>query len=153
MIESRRFLLAERTVDRLLKRSMNPRALCLAGTVKWLAGHHEDGVSLWRQGLAAGGEIRLAVAHAHGFVPRGCLGFLTIRSNLLMFDSGSKKEHSFAIILKELISATSNGNQLVLAWKDKSKRAQRDFFMVDWSQSETDYERLAAFITRLGKEE
>jgi hypothetical protein len=70
-----------------------------------------------------------------------------------MFDSGSKKEHSFAIILKELISATSNGNQLVLAWKDKSKRAQRDFFMVDWSQSETDYERLAAFITRLGKEE
>lgn len=153
LLHARRLNMAERTVDRLLKGSQMPQVLCLAGTVKCLAGHYDEGESLWKKGLAAGGEIRLAVDHAHGFVARGCTGVLVIRSNMILFDSSSKKEHSFAIIMKELISAVSNGNQLVMAWKDKSRKAQRDFFTVEWSQSETDYDRLASFVTRLAKEE
>ncbi len=153
LLDSQHAAQAERAVGRLLDRAPFPRVLCLAGTVRFFASKYEPGELLWRRGLAAGAEIRLKVAHAHGFVPRGCTGFLVIRKNLLQFNSLSKSEHSFAIISSELISAAAKSEQLVLSWKDKHGRLNRDFFLLDWSRNERDAGRLATFLSALFKEE
>jgi len=153
LLDNHHFVQAERLVDRLVQLNPYPRAFCLAGSTKFFAAKYKQGESLWRRGLDAGSEIRLAVAHAHGFVQRGCSGFLVLRQNMLQFDSVSKSEHSFAIMSAELVSAAARGSQLVLSWKERTGKINRDYFLLDWSQNERDVERFSTFLSELFKEE
>lgn len=153
LFDSGHHLQAERMIERLLKHKPLPNALILAGTIKFFAGKYRQGELLWQRGLDTGAEIRLKVAHAHGFVERGCYGTLNVTQKLIQFDSSSKSEHSFVIMSGDLVSVSERGPQLLLSWKDKGDKVHRDFFSFEWSRDELDSKRLAAFLNMLFKED
>ncbi|HPD86630.1 MAG TPA: hypothetical protein PLS06_04875 [Proteiniphilum sp.] len=153
LMSDNRPAMAERMADNLVKRNSSPRALSLAGSVKFFSGKYKQGEALWLRALDGGGEIRIKAAHAHGFVTRGCVGVLVIRKKLIQYDSISKSQHNFVIITGELVAASARGKQLLLSRRDKKGKIQRDLFLLDWSRDDHDVKRFSDFLGELFEEE
>ena len=144
---------AERLADDLVRRDSSPRSLSLAGNVKFFSGKYKQGKALWLRALSGEGEIRIQVAHAHGFVPRGCVGALVIRKKMIQYDSVSKSQHNFVIMTGELVAASARGKQLMLSRRDRDGKIQRDWFLLEWSRDDHDVKQLSAFLSEWFEEE
>jgi len=96
LLAQRDLAVADRLASALLRSDPDSRALPLLGKVKFLAGHFAAVETIWARALRENLLVSVEVAHVHagGGV---CLGQLRFKRKLLLFNSDSQGDHSFAL--------------------------------------------------------
>jgi|GEM_PF-5154875 len=146
LLESRDLAAADRLTNILLRSGVESRAFPMLGKVKFLAGHFAAAGRLWSRSLQENLLVSLEVAHLHGGADDFCLGQLKFKKKLILFNSNTRGDHSFALSAGDIRPLTLDGDMTVhiagvaggeevnerFAVAGKLGRPQKHRFLVDF---------------------
>jgi len=75
----------------------NPDIYSIAGKIKFIQGKYPEAEESWKNAVEKGGSVVLRFYHKHGFFNKGCSGQIILKKGLLIFNSVTKRLHSFAV--------------------------------------------------------
>jgi hypothetical protein len=96
-LEGRNFIAADRLADALIRSGAESRALPMLGKVKFLLNNFSAAEDLWARALQENLLVSLEMVHVHGGSGDFCLGQLKFKKKILMFNSNTRGDHSFAL--------------------------------------------------------
>jgi serine/threonine-protein kinase len=96
-LEARNLAAADRLSDALMRSNPESRALPVLGKVKFLLNQFDAAEKIWAQALQANLLISLDMVHLHDGRGDFCLGQLKFKKKIIMFNSRSRGDHSFAL--------------------------------------------------------
>ncbi len=102
LLETRNFAAADRLTNALLRSGAESRALPMLGKVKFLMGQFPAAAELWSRALQDNLLVSLEMVHMHGGSDDFCLGQLKFKKKLILFNSNTRGDHSFALTAENL---------------------------------------------------
>ncbi len=98
LVEQRNFKEAETSIFNLIESGVkNPDLFSIAGKIKFIQGKFPETEEYWKNSVGKGGSIVLRFYHKHGFFNKGCSGQIILKKDLIIFNSVTKRLHSFAV--------------------------------------------------------
>ncbi len=145
-LEARDFRAADRLADALIESAPESRVLPMLGQVKFLLNNFKAAEVLWAKALQENLLISLDVIHLHGGPGDKCLGQLKFKKKILMFNSNTRGDHSFALMggnirsitlgddLRISVSGAVNGQEIDEAFMvaNKITRREKERFLVNF---------------------
>jgi hypothetical protein len=108
-LETRNIVAADRLTSALLRSGAESRAFPLLGKVKFLMGQFPAAAELWSRALQDNLLVSLEMVHVHGGSDDFCLGQLKFKKKLILFNSNTRGDHSFALTAENLRPLTLGG--------------------------------------------
>lgn len=96
LLQNRAFRRAETLGDNLVRQAKTPRVYTLVGAIKFALLKFSQCEAYWSQAIAGNASIPVRVFHKHGIFAKGCSGQLIISKRMVIFESTSRPDHSFA---------------------------------------------------------
>jgi len=145
-LKARNISAADRLVDALIESGVEDRALPLLGRVKFLLNNFAGAEALWAKALQANLLVSLDMMHLHGGTDAYCLGQLKFKKKILLFNSNTRGDHSFALTgeniraitlgndLRIIIAGAINGQEVDEAFMvvNKIRRREKERFLVNF---------------------
>jgi serine/threonine-protein kinase len=142
----RNLLAADRLADALLQSGAESRVFPLLGNVKFFLNNFPAAEQLWLKSLQANLLVTLELVHMHDVPGDFCMGQLKFKKKIIMFNSDTRGDHSFALQagniktitmgtdLRITITATINGQEMNESFMlDKKFRIlAKEKFLVDF---------------------
>lgn len=98
LVERRNFKEAETSIFKLTESGIkNPDLYSIAGRIKFIQEKFPEAEEYWKNSVDNGGSIILRFYHRHGFFNKGCSGQIILKKGLIIFNSVTKRLHSFAV--------------------------------------------------------
>jgi serine/threonine-protein kinase len=146
LLEARDFLAADRLADALIESAPESRVLPMLGRVKFLLNNFRAAEVLWAKALQENLLISLDMIHLHGGPGENCLGQLKFKKKIVMFNSNTRGDHSFALTggniraitlgddLKISVSGAVSGQEIdeVFMVANKIRRREKERFLVSF---------------------
>ncbi len=112
LVEQRDFKNAEKNISDLIKSgAANPDLYSISGGIKFIQEKYPEAEENWRKAVEKGGSVVLRFYHKHGFFNKGCSGQIILKKGLIIFNSVTKRLHSFAVtsdMVKSVIKRKGN---------------------------------------------
>ena len=105
-LEARNFIAADRLADILIRSGAESRALPMLGKVKFLLNNFNAAESLWAKALQENLLVSLEIVHVHDGPGDFCLGQLKFKKRIILFNSNTRGDHSFALTAGNLQTIT-----------------------------------------------
>lgn len=145
-LETRNLAAADRLTNALLRSGAESRAFPLLGKVKFFMGQFPAAAELWSRALQDNLLVSLEMVHMHGGSDDFCLGQLKFKKKLILFNSNTRGDHSFALTAENLrplmlgggmairITGTAGGLEIDESFlvAGKLRRLQKEKFLVDF---------------------
>jgi predicted Ser/Thr protein kinase len=145
-LETRNLAAADRLTNALLRSGAESRAFPMLGKVKFLMGQFPAAADLWSRALQDNLLVSLEMVHMHGGSDDFCLGQLKFKKKLILFNSNTRGDHSFALTAENLrplmlgggmairITGTAGGLEIDESFlvASKLRRLQKEKFLVDF---------------------
>ena len=145
-METRNLAAADRLANALLRSGAESRAFPMLGKVKFLMGQFPAAADLWSRALQDNLLVSLEMVHMHGGSDDFCLGQLKFKKKLILFNSNTRGDHSFALTAENLrplvlgggmairITGTAGGLEIDESFlvASKMRRLQKEKFLVDF---------------------
>ena len=112
-LEGRNFIAADRLADALIRSGAESRALPMLGKVKFLLNNFSAAEDLWARALQENLLVSLEMAHVHDGSGNFCLGQLKFKKKILMFNSNTRGDHSFALAAGNIQSIAMGADQKI----------------------------------------
>ncbi len=112
-LEGRNFMAADRLADALIRSGAESRALPMLGKVKFLLNNFSAAEDLWARALQENLLVSLEMAHVHDGSGNFCLGQLKFKKKVLMFNSNTRGDHSFALAAGNIQSIAMGAGQKI----------------------------------------
>ncbi|MBN2345358.1 MAG: serine/threonine protein kinase [Candidatus Aminicenantes bacterium] len=106
LLRARNFIAADRLADALVRSGAESRALPLLGKVKFLQNQFQAAESLWSKALQQNFLVTLDMVHLHDEPGDFCLGQLKFKKKIIIFNSNTRGDHSFALMAGGLQSVS-----------------------------------------------
>ncbi|MCK5005557.1 MAG: protein kinase, partial [Candidatus Aminicenantes bacterium] len=98
LVEQKNFKEAETSIFELIESGVkNPDLYSIAGKIKFIQEKFPETEEYWKNSVNKGGSIVLRFYHRHGFFNKGCSGQIILKKDLIIFNSVTKRLHSFAV--------------------------------------------------------
>lgn len=98
LVEQRSFKEAETSIFKFIESGVkNPDLYSIAGRIKFIQEKFPEAEEYWKSSVGNGGSIILRFYHRHGFFNKGCSGQIILKKGLIIFNSVTKRLHSFAV--------------------------------------------------------
>lgn len=98
LVEKRNLKKAESNISDLFESGVtNPNLYSIAGGIKFIQGKFPEAEEYWKNSVEKGGSVVLRFYHKHGFFSKGCSGQIILKKGLIIFNSVTKRLHSFAV--------------------------------------------------------
>ncbi len=98
LVEQKNFKEAEASIFKLIESGVkNPDLYSIAGRIKFIQGKFPEAEDYWKSSVDKGGSVVLRFYHRHGFFNKGCSGQIILKKDLIIFNSVTKRLHSFAV--------------------------------------------------------
>jgi len=148
-LEARHFIAADRLTDALIKSGVESRAFPMLGRVKFILNDFAAAEDLWAKALQENLLVSQEMVHLHDGPGDTCLGQLKFKKKIIMFNSNTRGDHSFALMGGN-IRTVSMGNDLRITIAGAvSGQEIHETFMVANRISRREKERfLVDFINR-----
>jgi len=145
-LEARNFIAADRLADALLKSGVESRAFPMLGRVKFLLNNFAAAEAFWVKALQENLLVSLEMVHMHDGPGDYCLGQLKFKKKIIMFNSNTRGDHSFALAAGN-VQAITLGNDLRITVAgavsgqeinetfmviNKIRRREKERFLVDF---------------------
>ena len=149
LLEARNLAAADRLSEALIRSGAEGRALPILGKVKFFLNQFTAAEKLWAQALQGNLLVSLEMVHRHADADDFCLGQLTFNKKMIMFNSRSRGEHSFALQAGDVRSfALESGMMIHLAGVANGQEISENF-VVAYKMRRLEKEKfLIAFINR-----
>jgi hypothetical protein len=112
-VEARNLAAAGRLADALIRSGAESRALPLLGKVKFFLNQFAAAEKLWAKALQDNLLVSVDMIHRHEGAGDFCLGQLKFKKKLIMFNSHSRGDHSFALQAGSIRSVTLEGGMMI----------------------------------------
>ncbi|MEN8222783.1 MAG: protein kinase [Acidobacteriota bacterium] len=127
LVELRDFKEAEKKIAGLIESGAgNPDLYSIAGGIKFIQGKFPEAEENWKSAVERGGSVVLRFYHKHGFFNKGCSGQIILKRGLIIFNSVTKRLHSFAVtsdMVKSVVKRKGNfGIEISFYVKKKVKK-------------------------------
>jgi hypothetical protein len=146
LLEKGNLIEADRVSDTMIKFGPESRIFPLLGKVKFLLNKFAAAEQLWEKALQGNHMITLELRHLHDNEGDFCLGQLNFKKKMIMFNSSTRGDHSFALMsgnvqaitlgddLKIAIMAKINNQKMIEKFLvvDKNKKQEKEKFLVDF---------------------
>jgi len=147
LLQARSFKQAEALGEALLKKSDSAMVYSTLGSIKFFLSKFRECEQYWQKAIAGNGSVRIRFFHKHGVFNKGCSGQLVLKKGMILFDSSTRADHSFALTADEIIRVAKpkssfgidiqrmvgniRKNDTFILYL-KSKRRQREIFIADF---------------------
>ncbi|HUU04318.1 MAG TPA: protein kinase [Patescibacteria group bacterium] len=145
-LEARNFITADRLADALIHSGAESRALPMLGRVKFLLNNFVAAEALWVKALQENLLVSLDMVHLHDSPGENCLGQLKFKKRIIMFNSNTRGDHSFALTggdiraitlgndLRIIIAGAIGGQEIDEAFMvvNKIRRREKERFLVNF---------------------
>ena len=148
-LETRNLAAADRLSETLIRSGAESRALPMLGKVKFFLNQFAAAEKLWAEALQANMLISLDVIHRHDAADGFCLGQLKFKKKMILFNSHSRGDHSFALPAGAARSCTlENGTTIRLGGVVGGLEISGDFLLAAKLRRLEKERFLVAFINR-----
>ncbi len=97
LVENKDFEDVEKSISKLIESGVKNNGLySLAGKMRFIQEKFPEAERFWKDSIAGGGSVTLRFYHKHGLFNKGCSGQLVLKKGLIIFNSVTKRSHSFA---------------------------------------------------------
>ena len=145
-LEARNFIAADRLADALIQSGAESRALPLLGRAKFFLNHFAAAETLWAKALQENLLVSLEMVHVHGEPGDYCLGQFKFKKKIIMFNSSTRGDHSFALTagniqaitlgldLRITVAGAVSGQEIneIFMVGNKIRRREKEKFLVDF---------------------
>jgi hypothetical protein len=145
-LETRNLAAADRLANALLRSGAESRSFPMLGKVKFFMGQFPAAAELWSRALQDNLLVSLEMVHMHGGSDDFCLGQLKFKKKLILFNSNTRGDHSFALTAENLrplmlgggmairITGTAGGLEIDESFlvAGMLRRLQKEKFLVDF---------------------
>jgi serine/threonine protein kinase len=112
-LEARNLIAVDRLSDALIRSGAESRALPMLGKVKFFLNQFPAAEKLWAEALQQNLLVSLDMVHRHDDMGDFCLGQLKFKKKIIMFNSNSRGDHSFALQAGNIRSFTLESGMLI----------------------------------------
>jgi serine/threonine protein kinase len=112
-LEARNLAAANRLSDALIRSRPESRALPMLGKVKFLLNQFSAAEKIWAQALQANLLVSLDMVHLHNGAGDFCLGQIKFKKKIILFNSRSRGDHSFALQAGSIHSFTMESGMTI----------------------------------------
>jgi hypothetical protein len=148
-LEARNLVAADRLSEALIRSGAESRALPLLGKVKFFLNQFAAAEKLWAEALQANLLVSVDLIHRHGGAGDFCLGQLKFKKKLIMFNSHSRGDHSFALPAGSIRQfALAGGMMIHLAGETGGQDISEDFVVAHKLRRLEKEKFLVAFINQ-----
>ena len=132
-----------------------PKSFAVVGKVKLLLGKYKEAEEYFKRAIMRDYSISFYVYHKHGLINRGCKGTFIIKKNMIIFESFTRPDHSFAVSRRSIIKVQKHrsGYGFLVERKVKGKKISTTFLLVYKSNRKKNERFLADFINKYLLEE
>jgi len=97
LVEIKEFEEVEAVISKLIESGVKDNGLySLAGELRFIQERYSETEKFWGDSIAGGGSVVLRFYHKHGLFNKGCSGQIVLKKGLIIFNSVTKRSHSFA---------------------------------------------------------
>jgi len=148
-LEARNLVAADRLSEALIRSGAESRALPMLGKVKFFLNQFAAAEKLWAEALQANLLVSVDLVHRHGGAGDFCLGQLKFKKKLIMFNSHSRGDHSFALPAGSIRQfALAGGMMIHLAGETGGQEISEDFVVAHKLRRLEKEKFLVAFINQ-----
>jgi len=148
-LEARNFIAADRLADILIRSGAESRALPMLGKVKFLLNNFNAAESLWAKALQENLLVSLEIVHVHDGPGDFCLGQLKFKKRIILFNSNTRGDHSFALTAGNLQTITLGaGLKIAVAGAISGQEIHETFLVINKVGRREKEKFLVDFINR-----
>ncbi len=127
LVELGEYKKAEGSINELLESGVkSPDLYSIAGKMKFIQGKFPEAEENWKNSVNKGGAVILRFYHKHGFFNKGCSGQIKLKKGLIVFNSVTRRSHSFAVTSDMIIAVKKRkgnfGIEISFNVKGKAKK-------------------------------
>ncbi len=132
-----------------------PKSFAIVGKVKLLLGKYKEAEEYFKKAIMKDYSISFYVYHKHGLINRGCKGTFIIKRNMILFESFTRPDHSYAVSKRSIVKVQKHrsGYGFFVEREVKGKRISTTFLLVYKSNRKKNERFLADFINKYLLEE
>jgi len=152
LIKNRKLKRAEAIAEKIKNYS---KSFAVIGKVKLLLGKYKEAEEYFKKAIMKDYSISFYVYHKHGLINRGCKGTFIIKKNMIIFESFTRPDHSFAVSRRSIVKVQKHraGYGFFVERKVKGKKISTTFLLVYKSNRKKNEKFLANFINKYLLEE
>jgi hypothetical protein len=129
-MEARDFTAAGRLADALAKSGVESRALPMLGRVKFFLNDFAAAEDLWAKALQENLLVSLEMVHVHEGPGNFCQGQFKFKKKVIMFNSNTRGDHSFALTARNIQSITLGSDLRIIVTGTIGGQEFAETFMV-----------------------
>ena len=148
-LEARDLAAADRLSEDLIRSGAESRALPMLGKVKFFLNQFAAAEKLWAQAVQNNLLVSLEMVHRHADADDFCLGQLAFNKKMIMYNSRSRGDHSFALQAGDVRSFTLESGMIIHLAGVAGGQEISENFVVAYRMRRLEKEKfLVAFINR-----
>ncbi len=148
-LEARDLAAADRLSEALIRSGAESRALPMLGRVKFFLNQFAAAEKLWAQAVQDNLLVSLEMVHRHADANDFCLGQLSFNKKMIMYNSRSRGDHSFALPAGDVRSFALESGMLIHLAGVAGGQEISENFVVAYRTGRLEKEKfLVAFINR-----
>jgi len=122
---------ADRLTDSLAQAGVESRAFPMLGKVKFLLHQFAAAEQFWLKAIQANHLVNLEVVHLHSGRGDVCLGQLKFKKKIILFNSTTRGDHSFALMAGNIQNVTlGNDERMIIAGAVGGQEIHEAFMLV-----------------------